>query len=431
MRIMIAAATAVILCGQAGPAHAVPFQIDLLEDQLVNQPGMDSWTWDLALPGPIVAPANGTVQLDFSFDGGFLRLRDLGSPPDLAQRRYRDGLLHRLASQQSSLTALETEIAGIDDQIASKQSARTGFAAQFQQSQADLTEVQSTLQVIQQTTETLQSQLNAIKAALVSAEAKLQDAIEAVGDFIGDILGDAYQALVDARNDALDAVSNLLQQKSQVDGQLTQAHTDAQVKQAEQIALIAKTTALENQLGILDGDIARLETQKNDAEARRSALTTMISVTAMELAQLPEGETAEGLLLKVDGPSGEPVALFGQLSLDVAAGNAAWSAPFFQGVFEGGSLQSLIYADITPSFVDLEGFTLVLDLFGQPGQPFVLDRLTFELQADEVDIVSGAGVTPVPAPPTLAMLACGLLGLGWFRRRVHGEGDDASAVSSS
>jgi hypothetical protein len=421
MRFAMAAATAAaVFCGLAGSARAVPIQVALSPGQLTNQPGTDRWTWEFPQTPPLSLPANGTLQLDFAFDGGFLRLHDLGGAPGPAQLGHRDGLLDRLASQKLSRAKLELEIGKLDDEIDDQQIVRMILAGKAQQSQADLTETESALDTAHQQLETLEEQGKTIKAAIE----KLGDDILTIGDKIqafidafGDIASDVLDDLRDAYNDATETLQGLLGQQSQVAQQTSAASLVVTAKEVERNALALQTATLEDQIDTLDAAIALLETQKSEAETRQSQLTTLISVTNQELAQLPEDANAEGLLLWIDGPSGNPIPLFGQLLLDVAAGDATWTSPFFQGVFENASLQALAYADITPSFVDIAGFTLQLDLFGPPGENLSLYGLTFELLADEVSIVSRAGAVPVPEPATIALLGGGLLGLGWLRRR--------------
>lgn len=418
--VMVAAAAVAVFCGPVGSAQAVPIQVTLSPDQLTNQPGTDNWTWELSFGVPLSMPANGTLQMEFAFDGGFLRLHDLGGAPSPAQLSHRDGLLDRLATQKLSRAKLGLEIGKLDDEIDDQQVARTILAGKAQQSQADLTETESALDTAHQQLETLEEQGNVIKAAIE----KLGDDILTIGDKIqafidafGDIASDILDDLRDAYNDATETLQGLLSQQSQVAQQTSAASLIVTAKEAERNALALQTATLEDQIDTLDAAIALLETQKSEAETRQSQLTTLISVTNQELAQLPEDTNAEGLLLSIDGPSGNPIPLFGQLLLDVAAGDPAQTSPFFQGVFENASSQHLAYADITPFFVDLAGFTLQLDLFGPPGESLSLYGLTFELLADDISIVSRAGAMPVPEPATILLLAGGLAGLGWLRRR--------------
>lgn len=407
---------ALALVAGLGPAQAVPIQVTLSQDQLTNQPGTDSWTWALPQTPSLSLPANGTLQLEFAFEGGFLRLHDLGGAPDDAQRQHRDGLLDRLATQQASRAQLETEIAQLDAELADQQATRVGLLGQLQEKEADLAEVKEALQVAQQEVETVRGGLNAITDALVTAQNELEEIVDAMTSFIGDLLSNVYQELIQSKNEALDKVQGLLQARHQTIQQLEFAESEAQAKEVVQNNLAVQTTILETALDTLDGVIASLEAQKSDAEGRRSVLMTLISVTDRELAQLPEDVNAEGVEVSLDGASGNSIPLFAQVLLDIAAGNPATSSPFLQGEFLAQA-QLLAYADITPSFVDIAGFTLQLDLFGPPGENLSLYSLTFGLLADDVSIVSRAGAAPVPEPATIALLAGGLAGLGWLRRR--------------
>lgn len=414
---LLAFVTVLALMAGLGPAQAVPIQVTLSPDQLTNQPETDRWVWGFSQLPPPSMPANGTLQLDFTFDGGFLRLHDQGGAPDLAQLNHRNGLLTRLATQQASRAQVEAEIAGLNAQLDGLQTQRAGLLGQVQASEAELVEVQAELTAAKQAVQTLETEKTSISTALDAAEAERDSLADQIAGFIGDIFGDAFKAIQDAFNAAVETIAQLSQEMASVNQQIISAQGNVTQRQGEANAVSAQTAILGTALETLDNAIALLDSEKADAEKRHTVLTTLISVTDQELAQLPEDTNAEGLQLSIDGPSGNPIPLFGQLLLDVAAGDAAWTSPFFQGVFENASSQHLAYADITPSFVDLAGFTLQLDLFGPPGEGFSLYGLTFELLADEISIVSRAGAMPVPEPATIALLGGGLLGLGWLRRQ--------------
>lgn len=428
MRIAILGTAAAIFFGMSGSAQAAPIQVLLSPEQLTNQPGVDSWAWEFFGSLPSV-PANGTLYLEFAFEGGFLRLRDRGGAPDAAQLQYRNDLLSKLALQQESRARLDAGIVQINLQIGEQQAERAVLTGLLQQNQADLVEVTAELEVVKQEVQTLKG----IRAGMEQHLSQLQrdlDTILRTIELLGEKVGEIFDRFMAAKDAALDEIAGLLAAMDQTSRQLVAAEERVGAMTGYQSIQAMQIRILENGINTLDGNLALLHEQMSATVSQRALLSAQIMESNGQLTQVPEGVNAEGLRLTLDGPSGNPVPLLGQFLFDVVAGDSVWTMPGFDGVFENGSSQYLAYANITPSYVDLAGFSLRLEFSSPPGEILSLYGLRVELLADEIGIVGQAGIMPVPEPAPLAMFAGSLLGLGWLRRRSRSNGQAAPVPSA-
>lgn len=435
MRISItAAAAAALLFGAVAPAQAVVFTIDLSATILTQSPdGDDLWRWSVFTP-PLATPANGVLDVTVTFDDGFLRLSDGDAPPDAAQGAYRNSLLVRRDDQQAALAALQAEIGQIGSQIGAKQAARVAKLASLQQTEADLVSVDLEITGIQQAIddeEVIQADLSAQKAAKEAERNGILGQIESLLAELGGLINSAVEALQSQAQALLTEITQLTEQLSASNQKIIQATASKQTKETQKGQLTSFTVVLSNEISILEGEIADLELQRAEAEGKLPLLTTLLAVTEQEIAQLPSDEDAERLQVVVFGDSQFPVPLFGQLLLDVVQGDPLNIAPFFQAEFSN-AVQLNAYADMTGSFIDIRGFTLLLDLYGMPGDTLAIDFLQFTLLAEDIEkILLTANPEPVPPtadpepvpptavtePATFTILAAGLAGLGWCRTR--------------
>lgn len=437
MRSLLASA-AVTTVLWAGSAAAVTIPVTLSQDQFYNLGQGTIWRW--TLQEPIGLAADGNLELDLVFENGVLRLGDNGAPPNAAQQAYRASLLDRLSTQKALLAKAQADITQITaDLTLAEQKKATAFT-KVQQKQADVDRAWSELESLNQDIRNLLDEYLDLGEKIETARTAVNDARGAVtafleehGGFIGELLSAAFDALNDAVDAALDVFTGYVAEQNEVAKRIVQTNDTATDKQKEHDRLKTEADELQSDFNSADQEVSQLQTQKDEADRLAASLPTFIAVTEQELAQLPEDERAEALFVTLIGPAGDPVPLFGQLILDVAGGNPAFTAPFFQGGHDpdGGTIFEAL-ADLTPDILDIEGLRLVLDLYGKPGTPFLLNSLAIELRADRISIVyppqptppvpdPEAGPvpvpTPVPEPATLALFAAGLAGLGALSRR--------------